>query len=250
MRLASLGSGSKGNATLVESGTTCILIDCGFSTKEVNKRIQRLERSAEDLDAILVTHEHSDHIKGVAVLARKYNIPVYMSHGTASTQQDTNYPLNIISSHSSFTIGDITVEPVPVPHDAREPCQFVFSSNDFRLGVLTDLGHVSSVVLEHYRDCDMLLVEANHDVDMLQQGPYPYSLKERVGGDWGHLSNQQTIDFLQAINHQRLQKLVLGHISETNNCTERVKQSLQQLGEVSAEIILADQNDGSHWLFV
>ena len=250
MRLASLGSGSKGNATLVESDNTCILIDCGFSLKETTKRLGRLGRSVEDLDAVLVTHEHSDHIKGVATLAKKHKVPVYMSHGTASSQKELAFKVEKINCHSTFAIGDIKVHPVPVPHDAREPCQFVFSQNDFRLGVLTDLGHISSIVFDQYKDCDLLLVEANHDVDMLNQGPYPPSLKQRVAGDWGHLSNRQTMQFLQAINHERLQKVVLGHISETNNSTGLVESCLSNVGKLQADVVLADQNDGSHWLFL
>lgn len=250
MRLASLGSGSKGNATLVESDNTCILIDCGFSLKDTSKRLGRLGRSVEDLDAILVTHEHSDHIKGVATLAKKYQVPVYMSHGTASSQKELTFKVEKINCHSPFTVGDILVDPVPVPHDAREPCQFVFAQNDFRLGVLTDLGHISSIVFDQYKNCDLLLVEANHDLDMLHQGPYPPGLKQRVAGDWGHLSNHQTMQFLQAINHDRLQKVVLGHISETNNSTSLVESCLSNVTKLKADITLADQSDGSHWLFL
>lgn len=250
MRLASLGSGSKGNATLVESDNTCILIDCGFSLKETTKRLSRLGRSVDDLDAVLVTHEHSDHIKGVATLAKRHKVPVYMSHGTASSQKELAFKVERINCHGSFAIGDIDIHPVPVPHDAREPCQFVFSQNNFRLGVLTDLGHISSVVFDQYKDCDLLLVEANHDVDMLYQGPYPSSLKQRVAGDWGHLSNRQTMQFLQAINHDRLQKVVLGHISETNNSTGLVEGCLSDVSNLKADVVLADQNDGSHWLFL
>jgi phosphoribosyl 1,2-cyclic phosphodiesterase len=250
MRLASLGSGSKGNATLVESDNTCILIDCGFSLKDTSKRLGRLGRSVEDLDAILVTHEHSDHIKGVATLAKKYQVPVYMSHGTASSQKELPFKVEKINCHSPFTVGDILVDPVPVPHDAREPCQFVFAQNDFRLGVLTDLGHISSIVFDQYKNCDLLLVEANHDLDMLHKGPYPPGLKQRVAGDWGHLSNHQTMQFLQAINHDRLQKVVLGHISETNNSTSLVESCLSNVTKLKADITLADQSGGSHWLFL
>jgi phosphoribosyl 1,2-cyclic phosphodiesterase len=250
MRLASLGSGSKGNATLVESDNTCILIDCGFSLKETTKRLSRLGRSVDDLDAVLVTHEHSDHIKGVATLAKKHKVPVYMSHGTANSQKELAFEVKRLNCHGSFTIGNIEIQPVPVPHDAREPCQFVFSQNNFRLGVLTDLGHISSIVFDRYKDCDLLLVEANHDVEMLYQGPYPESLKQRVAGDWGHLSNRQTMDFLQAINHDRLQKVVLGHISETNNSTFLVENCLSDVSKLQADVVLAYQNDGSHWLFL
>jgi phosphoribosyl 1,2-cyclic phosphodiesterase len=173
-----------------------------------------------------------------------------MSHGTASSQKELPFKVEKINCHSPFTVGDILVDPVPVPHDAREPCQFVFAQNDFRLGVLTDLGHISSIVFDQYKNCDLLLVEANHDLDMLHQGPYPPGLKQRVAGDWGHLSNHQTMQFLQAINHDRLQKVVLGHISETNNSTSLVESCLSNVTKLKADITLADQSDGSHWLFL
>ena len=207
MRFASLGSGSKGNASLVATHTTCILIDCGFSAREAVKRLGERGLAATDLNAILVTHEHGDHIRGVRNLARKYDIPVYLSHGTAQSLDGEGLRTEIINTHRSFTIGNMTIEPVPVPHDAREPCQFVVCSAGLRLGVLSDLGHISTAVLRHYTHCDGLMLESNYDRQMLAEGPYPYSLKQRVGGDWGHLSNDQAAGLLEVAPSTLYRKL-------------------------------------------
>lgn len=218
IRYASLGSGSKGNATLVSGGDTTVLVDCGFSMKEAFKRMERLSFTPESLSAVLVTHEHGDHGKGVMALSRKLNIPVYMSAGTAVGLKAVGQPrLRTINVHQPFRIGDLDIEPVAVPHDARETCQFVFASVGVRVGMLTDLGHITPHIREAYRDVDALLLEANHDPVMLAQGPYPDSLKRRVSGDFGHLSNQQSAGLLAGLNLDRLQQVVISHISEQNN---------------------------------
>ncbi len=200
MRFASLGSGSKGNATLVQGGETVVLVDCGFSIRETTRRLERFGLTPDQLDAILVTHEHSDHCSGVAALSRKFDIPVYMTHGTQSSGRCDNcfQTLNFTFTQN-FTVGALEVEAVAVPHDAKEPSQYRFFCGGKSLGVLTDLGSVTPHVVERYRSCDALMLELNHDEEMLRRGVYPHHLKRRVGGDWGHLNNAQAASLLEEI---------------------------------------------------
>ena len=221
MRMTSLGSGSQGNCTLIEDGDTCVLVDLGFTLKETEKRLQRVGRAAVDISAILVTHEHSDHIHGVAAFARKHKTPVFLTPGTHDKKRMGVIPnLNMINCHRPFEVGSLGIEPVAVPHDAREPCQYVISSGNVSIGVLTDLGHITPHVERHYEQCDALLLECNHDLRMLADGPYPYHLKQRVGGGHGHLNNEQAAGLLRTINLSRLQHLVISHISGKNNAPQ------------------------------
>lgn len=249
MKFASLGSGSRGNGTLVSWKDQLLLIDCGFTIKEVERRIERLERSVTEITAVLVTHEHADHLKGVPPLARKYNLPVYMTPGTFRSRDLGKLPfLHLIEGYQAFQLDDLEVLPVAVPHDAREPAQFVFKAAGKRLGILTDLGNISAHVENHFYDCDALLLEANHDPQMLASGPYPPSLKQRVGGPWGHLSNQQAAGFLARVNVERLRHLVVGHISQKNNSLELAK---RVLAEVTANIPVVEyacQDEGFGWI--
>jgi len=253
MRIASLGSGSRGNATIIEDGNTCVLIDLGFSLKETVSRLKRLGREPEDIAAVLVTHEHADHIHGVATFARKYGAPVYMTPGTygASTKLGNIPVLESVNCHRAFEVGGLGIEPVPVPHDAKEPCQYIVSSNGRRVGVLTDLGHITPFVAERYRDCDALLLECNHDVDMLATGPYPMPLKRRVGGIHGHLNNGQSAGLVASVEHGRLQHLMLCHISEQNNKPELAVEALEPaLERWSGELHVARQQHGFGWVEV
>ena len=251
LRFASLGSGSKGNATLIESGNGLILVDCGFTIKETCKRLDLLGHQPENLDAILVTHEHGDHISGVGPLARKFNIPVYLTHGTAQHKTVAKLPARfLINTHQTFTIADIEVTPVVVPHDAREPCQFVFRHQQKTLGVLTDLGSITPFIVEQYQHCDSLMLECNHDTRMLAMGPYPPSLKVRVGGQWGHLNNQQAAGLLQEVTTEALQHLVISHISEQNNTEVLARDALLQVFEDEARMLLAKQDQGFDWLAI
>ena len=249
MRMAALGSGSRGNGLLVEHGQTCLLVDCGFSLRRTVQRLQALGREAADLSGILVTHEHSDHIKGVVALSLKFELPVYMTHGTARHPSLAGVERRqLIRGQHRFEIGDISVQPVTVPHDAREPCQYVFEAAGRRLGLLTDLGHVTPRIRQCYSGCDALFIESNHDEKMLAAGSYPASLKQRVGGKWGHLSNRQTREFLQSLSLERLQTLTVGHISEQNNSPALVAAALQlpQLGET--QLAFAEQDKILNWL--
>lgn len=249
MRFASLGSGSSGNATLVSLGQTHVLIDCGFSIKEAQRRIERLGLCLSQLAAVLVTHEHSDHLKGVPALARKYAIPVYMTPGTYHSRELGKIPeLHLIHNYQRFTVGALEIQPVAVPHDAREPAQFIFRYGGSALGVLTDLGSVTTHLLDAYDGCDALLLEANHDRQMLASGPYPQFLKSRVASAWGHLSNEQTAALLQQLDTSRLRHLVVGHISRKNNTVELAQRALATLDKSVGEIYYACQDDGFDWI--
>jgi phosphoribosyl 1,2-cyclic phosphodiesterase len=253
IRFASLGSGSKGNATLVEAGSTRLLIDCGFSCAEVEKRLARLSLQPTDLDAILVTHEHSDHIGGVARLSRRYRLPVWMTAGTRAAHAGGELAeWCCINSHRTFRIGDLQLQPFPVPHDAREPCQFVFSdSRQRRLGLLTDTGSITAHMLQALDGLDALILECNHDPDMLANGAYPRHLKQRVGGAYGHLSNQQAAEIVGKINTERLQHLVAAHLSEQNNQPRLALGSLAAVvGEQRLDLLAADQPAGIPWLTI
>ncbi len=248
MRFASLGSGSRGNGSIVASQTTILLVDCGFHYKEALHRLKRLSLDPEDLDGILVTHEHSDHVSGVEALANRHSIPVYASRGTW-IEIGINRFNKSINIKDFFSIGDIDISPVTVPHDAREPLQFVFHCEGTRLGILSDLGSVSSRVIEGYQDLDAILVEFNHDLELLEKGPYPAFLKTRVSSDFGHLNNAQASELLQRIVSDRLKTVVACHISETNNDTFRVKQALDHVLEhQDVQRLVASQSDGFPWI--
>ena len=249
MRFASLGSGSKGNATLVAAGNTVLMVDCGFSLRETTRRLGRLGLEPRELDAILVTHEHSDHSSGVAALSRRYDIPVFLTHGTAGTGRcDGSFELRHFDCEDQFTIGDLAVTAVAVPHDATEPCQYRFQADDLTLGVLTDLGSVTPHVVQHFSDCQGLVLEFNHDLPMLMAGAYPPPLKRRVAGDWGHLNNRQSAQLLQSVNHGQLRHLVVAHISENNNSRELVEEALLSVLDNLERVVFADQSEGFDWL--
>ncbi|MEM7219464.1 MAG: MBL fold metallo-hydrolase [Pseudomonadota bacterium] len=244
-RLASLGSGSKGNATVVQLGGQTLLVDCGFSVRQVTQRMERLGLAPGDLDAVLITHEHADHVRGVEALAHRYAIPIYASHGTLKAAK-FRLPANVINSHGSFDIGGVRVIPVAVPHDAREPTQFVFEAGGCRVGVLSDLGCVTPHVISHYRDCDLLMMESNHDPEMLRNGRYPPSLKRRVGGQLGHLSNAQAADLLGQVGHAAL-RVVVGHVSEQNNSLANLEATFAPFVGRLASLEIADQAAGVAW---
>lgn len=251
MRFALLGSGSRGNATLIEEGNTALLVDCGFSVREVERRMGRLGTDPQRLSAILLTHEHNDHLSGVGALARKYDIPVWLTAGTyaAGRKRLGELPQHrLLNSHSDFAVDDLNLHPFPVPHDAREPCQFVFSNGDKRLGLLTDVGCTTPHIERQLTGCDALIIESNHDSRMLATGPYPPVLQARVGGDQGHLSNDQAADILQRINCGSLQHLVAAHLSEKNNTPELAAEALSNALACEQEwITLADQDKGLDW---
>ncbi|HET7586586.1 MAG TPA: MBL fold metallo-hydrolase [Gammaproteobacteria bacterium] len=249
MRFASLGSGSRGNGTLVEAAGTCLLIDCGFSLSETERRLARLKRSPDDIDAILITHEHADHVRGVARLAARHNIPVRATAGTLSACARHKLDgAESFSAHDGFAIDGLEIMPVAVPHDAREPTQFVFSDGRHRLGVLTDAGHITAHITRSLAVCDALILECNHDEAMLIGGPYPPRLKQRVGGLLGHLSNMQAAALLGGLEVSRLQHIVAAHLSEHNNTPAQARAALADAAGCEVEWIqVADQEDGLGW---
>ena len=249
MQFASLGSGSKGNSTLVQAGGTSILVDCGFSLRDTLRRLDRLGVEPECIDAVLVTHEHSDHSSGVAALSRKFGIPIYLTHGTYGTGRlEGGHAYHCFNCEDVLTVGELTVKAVAVPHDAAEPCQFRLQWRNSSLGILTDLGSITPHVVENFRDCQALMLEFNHEPAMLMEGPYPPHLKRRVGGDWGHLSNIQAADLLRQIDASSLAHLVVAHISEKNNSRESAEQALLSAIDTLDRVVFAEQTTGSNWL--
>ena len=250
LRFISLGSGSRGNASLVEFGSTLLMVDCGLPCKIVEERLQAVDRQPRDVTAILVTHEHTDHAQGVATFSKRYNTPVWMTPGTSSAMPSITR-VHHLSSHRSLTLGAIDVQPYPVPHDAREPCQFTFAAAGRRLGMLTDAGHVTPHMVERLTDCDALALECNHDLDSLQRGPYPDSLKARVSSKFGHLNNQQTTELLRRLDATRVQWLLGLHLSERNNTPEHVRETLKPaLESARYPLHLATQDFPTAWFAV
>lgn len=230
LRFASLGSGSKGNATLVSDGETCLLVDCGFGLREAERRLAGLGLHPRQLDGLLVTHEHGDHIRGVGPLARRHGIPVWLTPGTWASGRLGELPdRRWITPQRRFAVKGLTIDPVTVPHDAREPVQFRVRGAERSLGILTDLGHPTAHVAEAFAGCDALVLECNHDPQMLAEGPYPPRLKRRVGGDWGHLANGQAAALLPRLGLDRLQRIVCAHLSEHNNRPELALETLVPL---------------------
>lgn len=254
MRFASIGSGSEGNGLIVESGSTRVLMDCGFSMSETRARLGRLGLAPEDLDAVIVTHEHSDHIGGVARLAAKYELPVWCTHGTYinwRTQVDVLPWVEMIDPHKPFAVGALEIQPFAVPHDAREPVQFVFGAGKRRLGVLTDAGHVTPHIAASLSGVQALVLECNHDAGMLAAGPYPPSLKKRVGGQYGHLENSQAAALLKQMDVSGLRHVIAAHLSQKNNTPALAKQALAQVLDCEADWIeVACQDGGFDWRLI
>ncbi|MES1981875.1 MAG: MBL fold metallo-hydrolase [Pseudomonadota bacterium] len=251
MRFASLGSGSEGNALVVQAGPTCVLMDCGFNLAETAARLARLGLSVNRLNGIVVTHEHSDHIAGVARLAQKYSIPVWLTHGTRRAYSKALACLtNVTEIHPQqlFSIGELQVQPYAVPHDANEPVQYVFSDGVKRLGVLTDAGSSTPHIEATLNGCDALVLECNHDVEMLAQGSYPPGLKRRVGGRLGHLNNADAAALLARLDNRRLQHIVAAHLSRKNNTRELAVAALSMALNCSMDwIAVATQQHGLDW---
>ncbi len=226
-----LASGSKGNAIHVSDGSTHILVDAGLSGIEIQRRMESASLNISDISAIVVSHEHSDHIRGVGVLSRRYGLPVYMTQGTASAAAKQLGRIDKLSHFDighSFAVNDLAIHPFAVSHDARDPAGFTISRNGQKIGIATDLGIATGMVKQHLKACSMLVLEANHDPIMLKEGPYPWPLKQRIQSRNGHLSNQDSRDLLGEIKHDGLCHVILAHLSETNNTPERALQAVQE----------------------
>ena len=229
-----LASGSRGNAIYISDGLTSILVDAGLSGTEIKRRLKSRGLSPKDLDAIVVTHEHSDHIQAVGVLSRQLKLPVYLSRKIEkkTSRSGPFYEIRNFQCGAAFQINNLVVHPFAVSHDAADPVGFTIAQNGRRIGLATDLGTVTPLVKESLKECHLLIVEANHDPDMLVNGPYPWPLKQRIQSRSGHLSNQQSYSLLMALQHSRLEHVILAHLSETNNAPQKV------LTEVSKALTL------------
>ncbi len=262
LRYASLGSGSSGNATVIEARcedqTTRLLLDCGFSVRDAEKRLARLNLSGADIDALLITHEHEDHIGGAARFVRRYGCDLYMSRGTYisvlnhATRSCAQLPVRFCAHQRALTIGSIDILPYTVPHDAREPLQFVFSAHGRRLGILTDVGHVSPMLTDVLQGCHALVLEFNYDAQkMAASTKYPPSLKQRIIGAHGHLDNRDAHKLLTQLIHRELRSVHAAHLSRETNSPDLVAQMLDELLRPhNIHYTVACQDEGFDWFDV
>jgi phosphoribosyl 1,2-cyclic phosphodiesterase len=229
-KVSILASSSSGNSTFLSSGKTRILVDCGLSRRETFARLEAIGEDPRRLDAIVISHEHSDHVCGLPVLAKSLRIPVYLTRLTAPRIDWNGFAAHIetFQAGSVFSIGDIEVTTFTIPHDAADPVAFCFDVCGRRVGIATDLGYVPESIKWHLRSTDFLLLESNHDIEMLKVGPYPWSVKQRVMGRMGHLSNEVACQFIREDLSGQTRTLVLGHLSEQNNYPELVRLSAAQ----------------------
>jgi phosphoribosyl 1,2-cyclic phosphodiesterase len=253
MRCTILASGSKGNCVFLEGESGALLLDAGLSTKETFRRMDRASLDAGQISAVLVTHEHGDHIRGLDVLARRLAVPVYATEGTLydflhyRRTSDKRIDSHVCRYHERFEIGDFVIEPFATSHDAAEPCGFIIRENGVRFGYCTDTGIITPHVLDQLRHCDAIVLESNHCPDMLQNGPYPESLKRRIRSKRGHLSNTAAARCLQTLGKD-VPQVILAHLSEMNNTPERVMASAREgLGLFFEEktVVIATQSGTS-----
>ncbi|MGD9115005.1 MAG: MBL fold metallo-hydrolase [Desulfobacterales bacterium] len=239
-----LASGSKGNATYISNGVTSILIDAGLSGVELERRLHSRGLNPTDLDAIIVSHEHSDHVQGVGILSRRYKLPVYINRKTddASPQLGNLHEMRPFACGAAFHIRDLNIHPFSISHDAEDPAGFTIGQNGISIGIATDLGFVTSMVKEHLKRCAVLILEANHDPTMLENGPYPWYLKQRIKSRVGHLSNIDSRRLLLEVQHPKLQQVVLAHLSETNNTPQKAfAEVVKALNRSKVRLSVADQ---------
>jgi phosphoribosyl 1,2-cyclic phosphodiesterase len=254
MKFASLGSGSEGNALLISarSGTTqtTVMLDCGFAVRETERRLSRLGVLPDELTGIIVTHEHHDHIGGVFKFARRHRIPVWLTYGTyeAVAGRCEDVLLHFCRDGETFALRDLEIRPYTVPHDAREPVQYVAGDGDVKLGILTDAGHATQHMIDALGSCDALMLECNHDLRMLADSTYPPSLKQRIGGDYGHLSNEAAGEILQRLDKSRLRRIVGAHLSLKNNTPELARAALENAIGMHCELTIACQQEGFGWV--
>jgi phosphoribosyl 1,2-cyclic phosphodiesterase len=244
LAVCTLASGSKGNATYMSDGETAILVDAGLSGVEIQRRLTSRNLSPEDIDAIIVTHEHSDHTRGVGILSRRFKLPVYINPKTRKVCPGLGklYDTRPFECGTTFQINNITVHPFAISHDAEDPAGFTIGQNGVTVGIATDLGIATSMVRQHLKRCALLILEANHDPTMLETGPYPWPLKQRIRGRTGHLSNPDSKTLLQELQHDNLQHVILGHLSETNNTPQKAFEEVSRaITRCNARMTVADQ---------
>ena len=253
MRFTSLGSGSQGNALVAESRRTRLMLDCGFTVQETEARLARAGLEPADLSGIIVTHEHGDHADGVFPFARRHGTAVWMTYGTLAALRDAgvgveNCPIRLVDAAVAFQVGDLQVQPFTVPHDAREPVQYVISDGARRLGVLTDAGCATAHIQANLSGCDALVLECNYDPAMLEGGPYPPSLKARIASRLGHLANRTSGEILAALDRSRLKHVIAAHLSQTNNTPALARTALAGALACDPEsIAVATQEEGFSW---
>lgn len=254
LRFKNLGSGSTGNATIVEAAGLVpfrLLVDCGLGIRQLESRLAEAGLKLTDIHAIFITHEHSDHVGCVRPLSLRYRIPVWMSCGTHAAIGSTDFDglLRYARDGNVIDLGGLELKPFTVPHDAREPLQITCTDGSTKLAVVTDLGHATPYVLDQLQGCDALVLECNHDSDMLAQSSYPFFLKRRVGGELGHLSNADAAEIAKAVCHAKLKHLVAAHLSRQNNHPALVRQSMSvALDCAEDDIVVADAAHGTQWL--
>jgi phosphoribosyl 1,2-cyclic phosphodiesterase len=236
LKISILASGSKGNAVYIETGETRLLIDAGLSASEISKRLAAIGVDSSSLHGILISHDHSDHTRGAGILARKLKIPVIISYLTREVCQPLLKKCETAEFESgyAFTFRDISIHPFQTTHDAVDPLGFVIESADGRYGHATDFGIVTRLVVENLKNCRAVVIEANHDEEMLMNGPYPWHLKQRIKSRHGHISNTESVGLLEELLHERLEGVFLAHLSEVNNDPK--------LPQAAAEKLLASQN--------
>jgi phosphoribosyl 1,2-cyclic phosphodiesterase len=249
LSLCVLASGSKGNAIFVTNGTNGLLVDAGLSGKELERRLDHHGLNVESIRAVVVTHEHSDHIRGVGVMSRRYDLPVYVSAGIRPhLQRHIGNVKHIVRYQcgTPFRIAGFDMHPFSLSHDAVDPAGFTISVNGKKIGIATDLGIATETVKHHLKTCDLLVLEANHDPRMLVEGPYPWPLKQRIQGRSGHLSNQDSCELLQNVMHDRLQHVILAHLSETNNTPDKALAAIMKgISNPKPLVTVAKQETGT-----
>ena len=254
LRVCILGSGSKGNCTYIESPEARLLIDAGLSAREIARRLRQIDRSPTALDGVLISHEHSDHIQGLGAFARRYKVPVYANPATWRRAQHVVGMVDDLREFwtgSPFMLKDLVIDPFSLPHDADDPVAFRLTWRRRSMAVVTDLGYPSQLVRERIRGCHLLVLEANHDEAMLKAGPYPWPLKQRIGGKSGHLSNLQSSQLLQDVLHDELEHVILAHLSETNNHPDLARLTAQEiLSFRGTRLGVASQREVSPWFLL
>ena len=234
LKFCSLFSGSSGNSLFVQSDQSKILIDCGASGKKICEALASINSSIEDIDAILITHEHIDHVQSLGLLSKKYNIPIYINKETfnalssAQKEKISEDNINFFVNDKDFYLNDLTIKPFSIPHDAANPCGYNIYNGKRKISIATDLGHINDSILDNLKNSSFILLESNYDPSILQVSKYPYSLKERIKGPKGHLSNETAGKLISALSGDELKEVMLGHLSKENNFPELAYQTVTE----------------------
>jgi len=226
LSFASLGSGSEGNSFLIKSNEALIMIDCGFNFKETTKRLSRLNLTFSDINHYFITHEHEDHIKAAPMIYKNENTHISSTYGTAK-RLGMEKKFSLLNYDEVVNINDIKIKVIPVPHDAMEPCHYTFESNNIKVGIITDFGSITEKIIEEYSNLDMLVIETNHDLEMLEKSKYPINLKNRISGPYGHTNNKLTKALFEKLKKSRLKKVIFCHLSKNNNTQEQVRKEFE-----------------------